>query len=88
MREEVGRLGGGEAEIIRAQLHQLAARAVAVEGQGRVEPGGEQQAHSGGQVVQPEGHAFVDRGILDDMVVVQDQGDGRAGLGQQVDQFS
>ena len=59
--EEGGRLLGGETQVGGADLGQLAARAEAGQGQGRIGPAGDHQVHPRRQMIEQKGDAAVDR---------------------------
>ena len=81
--EERLRLVGGEPEVRRPHLHELATRPQAGQGERRVGPGGHRQRDLWGQVVQEEGHRLVDGGAVDDVVVVE-RHHRRAGKGVEI----
>jgi len=70
VREEVGRLVDGEAEVRGAELAQLPPPAEAGDRQGRVLPGRDDQVGRGRQVAQEEAGGFVHGGGPDEVVVV------------------
>ncbi len=75
-RVEVGRrLLLGEPQVGRAHLDELAPGPQPWQRQGRVRTGRDDEAQLGWQVVDQEGHRLVDRGVVDHVVVVEDQHD-------------
>lgn len=76
--EERLRFAGGEPQVGGAHLHELATRAQARQRQRRVGPRRHRERDVRRQVVEEEGHRLVDRGGVDDVVVVE-RHDGRTG---------
>ena len=71
---EVGRdLGQGEAQVGGTDLDQLAPGAQAGQRQRRVDAGADDQVHLGRKVLEQVGHARLQVGVVDEVVVVQDQ---------------
>ena len=62
---------GGEPEVRGPHLHELATRTQTGQRQRRISPSGHRQRDLRRQVVQQEGHRFMDRGRVDDVVVIQ-----------------
>ena len=73
--EVAGRLVGGEAEVGRPDLGELAAGTQPGQRQGRVGAGADDQTHLGREVVDQERHPGADPRAVGEVVVVQDQGD-------------
>jgi hypothetical protein len=71
--EEGRRLTGGEAQVGRSKLGQLAAGAQPGQGQRRVDAAGDDQVQRRGDMAQQEGQAVMDGHRVDQVVVVQDQ---------------
>ena len=71
---EVGRdLGQGEAQVGGADLDEVAPGAQARQRQRRVDAGADDQVHLGREVLEQVGHARLQVGVVDEVVVVQDE---------------
>ena len=81
-----GRFLGGEAQSALTDLGDLVTRPHAGQGQRRVFARADDQVQAGRLVRQEKGHQIVHRQIADQMIVVEDQQQMTAGLGQVVDQ--
>ena len=84
--EERGGLFHGKAQVALADLGDLAPGAPLVQGQGRVLPGVDGGVHQGRLAFEEKAHDLVHRFRGDELVVVEDEGEGAGGGGDVVDQ--
>lgn len=78
--------GGGEAELVGADFGELVASAEAAEGERGVLAGGDDEMRRGGKVFEEEGELVIDSGVIDEMIIIEDEDDGLGEGGEGVDE--